>query len=106
MSSVPPLVAIREARLTKISSLRALGLDPYRSKGARSHSIAPLLGEYEKHEGARVTVAGRLMSWRKQGSVPFGHIQDQTGTMQLLLKRQDVVPTDATKGTLGYSELN
>src|SRR5437660_377371 len=105
MSSVPPLVAIREARLTKIASLLALGLNPYRAKSGRTHYIAPLLGEYEKHEGLRVTVAGRLMSWRKQGSVSFGHIQDQTGTIQLLLKRQDVVGTDAATGTLGYAEI-
>jgi lysyl-tRNA synthetase class 2 len=105
MSSIP-LENIRDARLTKIASLRALGLNPYRSTSARTHYIAPLIGEFEKHENARVTVAGRLMSWRKQGSVSFGHIQDQTGTIQLLLKRQSVAPTDAATGTLGYAEIN
>src|SRR5258708_24696723 len=104
--SSSPLVLIRDARLTKIATLRSLGLNPYRAKSARTHYIAPLLSEYDKHEGARVSVAGRLLSWRKQGAVAFGHIQDQTGTIQLLLKRQSVAPTDAARATLGYAELN
>src|ERR1035438_7173320 len=105
MSSIP-LENIREARINKIAAVRALGLNPYRSTSARTTYIAPLIAEFEKHENARVTVVGRLMSWRKQGSVSFGHIQDQTGTIQLLLKRQSVAPTDATTGTLGYAEIN
>ncbi len=105
MSSIP-LVNIREARLAKIASLRSLGLNPFRATSARTHYIAPLLSDYEKHENTRVTVAGRLMSWRKQGSVSFGHIQDQTGTIQLLLKRQSVAATDPARGTLGYDSVN
>lgn len=46
------------------------------------------------------------MSWRKQGSLAFAHIQDQTGKLQLFLRRNLVQPTDATTGTLGYTETN
>jgi len=104
--SSSPLVLIRDARLTKISTLRSLGLNPYRATSARTHYIAPLLAEYEAHEGQTVTVAGRLLAWRKQGAMAFGNILDQSGNIQLLLKRQDVLPTDAATGALGYAELN
>lgn len=53
-----------------------------------------------------VTVAGRLMSWRKQGALAFAHIQDQTGKLQLFLRRNLVQPTDSTTGRLGYAETN
>src|SRR6266852_9376699 len=104
--SSSPLVTIREARLTKIATLRSLGLNPYRATSARTHYIAPLIGDdYASHEGKEVTVAGRLLSWRKQGKVGFATVQDQTGKIQLLLKSQDVSPSDAAKGTLGYAEI-
>ncbi len=53
-----------------------------------------------------MTVAGRLMSWRKQGALAFSHIQDQTGRIQLFMRRQLVQPTDKATGNLGYAETN
>jgi lysyl-tRNA synthetase class 2 len=46
------------------------------------------------------------MSWRKQGALAFAHIQDQTGKLQLFLRRNLVQPTDASAGRLGYAETN
>jgi lysyl-tRNA synthetase class 2 len=64
------------------------------------------LEDYSAHEGKSVTVAGRLTSWRKQGALAFGHIQDQTGTIQLMLRRTAVAPTDPGSGLLGYEDVN
>ena len=36
----------------------------------------------------------------------FGHVQDQTGRIQLFLRRQLVQPTAAADGILGYAEMN
>src|SRR5436190_20498468 len=47
-----------------------------------------------------------LMSWRKQGALAFAHIQDQTGRLQLFLRRNLVQATDAAEGRLGYAETN
>ena len=38
------------------------------------------------------------MSWRKQGALAFAHVQDQTGKLQLFLRRNLVQPTDAATG--------
>ena len=46
------------------------------------------------------------MSWRKQGALAFAHVQDQTGKLQLFLRRNLVQPTDAADGRLGYAETN
>lgn len=53
-----------------------------------------------------MTVAGRLLSWRKQGALAFAHVQDQTGKLQLFLRRNLVQPTDPVTATLGYAETN
>lgn len=101
-----PLIDIRNGRLAKAASLRALGLNPYPSRSRRTHYARTILAEFAAHEGKPVTVAGRLMSWRKQGALAFAHIQDQTGRIQLFCRRNLVQPTDAATGALGYAETN
>ena len=104
--STNPLIDIRNIRLGKAASLRALGLNPYPSRAARTHYAKAILDDFGGHEGKQVTVAGRLMSWRAHGALAFGHVQDQTGRIQLFLRRQLVRPRDAAAGTLGYAELD
>jgi lysyl-tRNA synthetase class 2 len=86
--------------------LRSLGLNPYPSRSGRTHYAKAILEGFAEYEGKEVTVAGRLMSWRKQGALAFGHVQDQTGRIQLFLRRQLVQPTAAGTGILGYAEMN
>ncbi|HXG66584.1 MAG TPA: lysine--tRNA ligase, partial [Blastocatellia bacterium] len=62
--------------------------------------------DYEGHEGETVTVAGRLMSWRAHGALSFGHVQDQTGRVQLYIRQDTLKPTDPAAGNLGYDDLN
>ena len=104
--SATPLALLRDARLKKVAQLRELGLNPYPAKCGRSIYAQPLVDNYEANEGKVVTVAGRLTSWRKQGALAFGHIQDQTAGIQLMFRRNTTAPTDAAKGTLGYEHLN
>jgi lysyl-tRNA synthetase, class II len=101
-----PLTEIRNVRLGKVASLRELGLNPYPSRCKRTHYAKAILDQFASLEGKTVTVAGRLMAWRKQGALAFGHIQDQSGRIQLFLRRQLVQPTDPATQTLGYANLN
>lgn len=101
-----PLIEIRSGRAAKTTSLRSLGLNPYPSRSKRTHYTKAILDEFASHEGKTVTVAGRLMSWRKQGALAFAHIQDQTGKLQLFLRRNLVRPTEAGTNGLGYAETN
>ena len=86
--STNTLTEIRNVRLGKAAALRNLGLNPYPSRSRRTHYAKAILDDFAGHEGKVVTVAGRLMSWRKQGALAFGHVQDQTGRIQLFLRRQ------------------
>lgn len=103
MSSVPPIVELRNARLSKIEKLREKGINPYPSRSGRSHYAAAILKDYESHEGQTVTVAGRLMSLRKQGALSFGHIQDQTERIQLYMREDTIVES---AGTLAFDDLH
>jgi lysyl-tRNA synthetase class 2 len=100
------LIEIRNGRTAKAETLRTLGLNPYPSRSKRNHFTKTILDEFATHEGKTATIAGRLMSWRKQGALAFAHIQDQTGKLQLFLRRNLVQPTDAAEGRLGYAETN
>ncbi|MBK9169897.1 MAG: lysine--tRNA ligase [Bryobacterales bacterium] len=100
-----PLAALREVRIQKAASLRALGLNPYPATSRRTTYAGPILADYADWEGKPVTVSGRLLSWRRMGGLAFGHVLDQTGTIQLVLRRNSLAPTDAAAGTLGYEDL-
>jgi lysyl-tRNA synthetase class 2 len=100
------LIEIRNGRLAKASALRAIGLNPYPSRSQRTHYAKSILDDFAHLEGQTATVAGRLMSWRKQGALAFAHIQDQTGRLQLFLRRNLVQPTDKSTGHLGYADTN
>ena len=104
--STNTLTEIRNVRLGKAAALRNLGLNPYPSRSGRTHYAKAILDDFPGHDGKLVTVAGRLMSWRKQGALAFGHVQDQTGRIQLFLRRQLVQPTTAAEAILGYADLN
>lgn len=77
------LQMIRQERLKKIEKLRSLGINPYPASFNRSHSAsqaANLLGK-------TVSVAGRLMSLRAHGALSFADLQDESGKIQLFLKK-------------------
>src|SRR5688500_3947369 len=101
-----PIADLRNARVRKVAALRELGINPYPSRSHRTHDVGPLVAEFERFDGQRAVVAGRLLSFRKMGALTFGHVQDQTGRIQLYFRRDTVRPTDVAAGTLGYADLN
>jgi lysyl-tRNA synthetase class 2 len=100
------LAAIRGARLEKIASMRALGLNPFPAKAHRTHLAKQIVDGYDALEGQPAVVSGRLMSWRKMGGMAFGHVQDQSGQIQIALRRGEMAGTDAAAGTLGFENFN
>jgi len=101
-----PLIEIRNGRTGKAEALRGLGLNPYPARSKRTHYTKTILTDFEALQGQVVTVAGRLLSWRKQGALAFAHVQDQSGKLQLFLRKNLVQPTNAADGSLGYAETN
>ncbi len=100
------LQELRNIRLEKVKKLRGMGIDPYPSKSNKEYSNNEILGNFEKFDGKEVTLAGRLMSWREHGQIAFGHIQDETGRLQLFVQEKDLERTNKEKQILGWDDLN
>ncbi|MBM3314661.1 lysine--tRNA ligase [candidate division WOR-3 bacterium] len=86
----------REIRLGKLARLRDLGVQPYAGSWQRTHTAKQVLeaaeGGWWAEDGGvtaghEVSVAGRLVSRREHGKTQFGHIQDDSGRVQLYLRK-------------------
>ncbi len=83
-------------RLRKLGRLRELGVIPYAYRWDRTHTAHQATSDFDAltAAGTEVRVAGRLMSRREHGKTQFGHIQDESGRLQLYLRR-DTLGEDA-----------
>ena len=86
------LEQLRQTRIDKIDELRKKGINPYPYNFEVSKSIVELRGEFEKLSETKeiISVAGRLMSNRRMGKVAFSHIQDQTGQLQIHIRKDEI----------------
>lgn len=85
----------QETRLQKLHQLREAGIDPFPTKAwdgrqdifdIRSE-VAEGLTEPESRDEKERVVAGRIRSIRGQGAIMFVDLQDGTGRIQVLLKK-------------------
>jgi len=88
---------ILQQRRQKAAELAELGTSLYANDFKPTHAIRELLAagervteEAEAGQGPSYTIAGRVMFLRKMGKASFLQIQDETGRLQLYVKR-DVV---------------
>ena len=86
-------------RREKLANLVAAGQDPFLvtkfDVTADSGYIKSHFDEFEHNpeagkEGKRVSIAGRMVSRRVMGKASFVHLLDDTGKMQLYVRRDDV----------------
>lgn len=92
---------LRAEKRKKLHALREKGVNPFPYDFERTHSVAEVgaqfdskLGPEQKAEGAKVKIAGRLMTMRLMGKAAFFHFQDQSGKMQAYFKSEEVKPED------------
>jgi len=89
------LAEIRATRLVKADKLRELGMNPYAYNWVSTHQAAALQLEYADLENTGevdipVSIAGRILARRVMGKLAFFSIQDETGTIQLYLNKQQI----------------
>ncbi len=82
-------------RREKLDEIRKMGIDPF--PGTFDTNIhadeirnTPELIEGEEAERKRVRIAGRIMTRRIMGKASFFNLQDQSGTIQIYIRRDDV----------------
>lgn len=82
-------------RRQSLEKLRELGINPYPAPlypvNATAKSIA---AEYDPQKGnlTDVCIAGRIMSRRIMGAASFMELQDETGRIQVYVKRDEICP--------------
>jgi lysyl-tRNA synthetase class 2 len=81
----------RRARLEKLEKLRALGVSPYADGFDCTHVLADAV---RLPDGARVRVAGRLLTLRSFGKLAFAHLMDRSGRAQVSFERGTLSPAD------------
>lgn len=82
-----------QVRHEKMNNLREKGMDPFGTKFVRTHLAQSVLEKYEpltkeelEEKEAKVIIAGRLMAKRIMGKASFGHLQDQSGRIQIYIQ--------------------
>lgn len=79
------------------NELEKLGINPYPPELFEVNvSISDIKENYEKQKTdyKNISIAGRLMSRRIMGSASFAEIQDESGRMQIYLRRDDICPEE------------
>lgn len=86
------MIQEEQDRLDRLNRIRESGIDPYPARSSRTMMVAEFLSafaELEK-EDKEVTLAGRLKLIRVHGGLAFAQIQDASGTVQLVLRKDQL----------------
>ncbi len=89
-SQVDPIFA---QRVEKLRRLRGQGVEPYPYRFDRTYLATDILSGFDALEGKEVRVAGRLLTMRVMGKASFAHLLDQSGRIQIYVRR-DLVGDD------------
>jgi lysyl-tRNA synthetase class 2 len=87
-------------RTAKLREIRALGIEPYPDSFHRTHSTAAALLLLKTEENAPdaghgiITVGGRITALRNMGKIAFADLRDDSGKLQLLIRRDALSDTD------------
>lgn len=79
-------------RHKKLEGLKALGVDPFGGAFAKEGFIAPLLEGFA--EAKKVRTAGRISAMRFMGKSVFADLKDETGRVQLYIKKDHMPELD------------
>jgi len=86
-------------RLEELEEIKKLGINPYPHRFDVENNSADIVKNFkdpetdeakEKLKDVSVTVAGRIMAIRKMGKATFCHIKDDTGRIQIYIRKDDV----------------
>ena len=86
---------VRAHRLAKLQALRERGVEPYPVRFDRDTTAAELHHEFAglapgADTGRVARLAGRILGQRRHGGLDFADLRDETGSIQLMVSRDDV----------------
>ena len=89
-----PSNTVEEDRLEKLRRIQAAGINPYPPRVERTHTTQAAMSAFEAAETENpeepatinVTVCGRVVRQNVKGKIYFGHVEDGTGRVQLMIR--------------------
>ncbi len=91
-------MALSEQELIRRNSLEEiikLGIDPYPADLFEVNiNSKHILENYPAKEFKDISIAGRLMNRRIMGNASFAELQDESGRIQIYIRRDDLCPTE------------
>ncbi len=95
----------RNERLRKLGEIKALGINPYPAKSARTHNNADIALKFSELEGQNVTLVGRIKNIRKMGKIGFIVLEDFSGKIQLFLHQDTLTSENRENSELSFGEV-
>ncbi|PCI36186.1 MAG: lysine--tRNA ligase [Flavobacteriaceae bacterium] len=89
------LSALEIVRRESLQKLRDLGIDPFPAAEFKTTAtIDAIKKNFDKFDGKKVVLAGRLMSRRIMGKASFAELKDASGRMQIYINRDEIAPEE------------
>ncbi len=80
-----------QQRYQKLDRLRARGIEPFPLRATRTHTAREAVDAFARGETVQgAQLAGRLVALRDMGKLTFAHLEDASGRIQLLFRRDAV----------------
>ena len=80
-----------QSRLNNLQALRAAGIDPYPARVTRTHTVAAARRAWQEDgEASIVSICGRLKRIRVMGRMSFADLEDGSGQIQLVIRRDNL----------------
>lgn len=77
-------------RRNKLDELRRRGIDPFGEKFIRTNTASEVIDNFEKLEGEKAIIAGRIMSIRGHGKAGFASVKDFSGQIQVYVRQDEL----------------
>lgn len=86
------MIAEEIVRRERLEALKQQGIDAYPAQAKRDYQIGDVLLSFETLETATtaISLVGRVRSIRKHGGVTFITLQDESGSLQMVLHRDSI----------------
>jgi len=85
------LEELRNTRIEKLNLLKSKGINPFPVSAKRDFALLDVVTDFDELSKREVvTLAGRVMAIRGQGGLIFFNINDGTGALQGLLKKDEM----------------
>ena len=89
----------REDRLKKLNNLEDLGINAYPARANRDTYIKEFVDNFDKlnSEQKHITIVGRIRSLRSHGNLSFINLEDESGTVQVVISKKELNNIDDYK---------